>query len=105
MDTGGRSDESMASVWGDDNPPKVLQAAPIAFATPPVRPVRIAVEVGPDGNIISARVLQSSGDAGVDGLALDAARKTVFAPATLNGIPVHGSIVLEYSGSSTTGST
>ena len=105
VDTGGGSDESVASVWGDDNPPNVLQAAPFTLATPAVRPVRIAIDIGPDGNIISARVLQSSGDPSVDELALEAARKTVFAPATLNGIPVHGSIVLEYAGSPTTGST
>jgi TonB family protein len=95
-DTGGSNDESSASVWGDDNPVKVLQAVPVAFSTAPAKPVRIDVEVGPDGNIVSLRIVQSSGDPNVDDLALDAARKTVFAPATLNGLPVHGSIVLEY---------
>ncbi|HXN08267.1 MAG TPA: energy transducer TonB, partial [Candidatus Acidoferrales bacterium] len=93
---GGRSEELTASVWGDDNPPRVLHAAQLSLASPPPKPVRIAVEIGPDGNVISARVVQSSGDQNLDDLALDAARKTVFAPATLNGLPVHGSIVLEY---------
>ena len=96
LDTGGRSEELTASVWGDDNPPRVLHAAQLSLASPPPKPVRIAVEIGPDGNVISARVVQSSGDQNLDDLALDAARKTVFAPATLNGLPVHGSIVLEY---------
>jgi protein TonB len=100
LDTGGRSDELSASVWGDDNPPRVLHAAPLASAPP--KPVRVAVEVGPDGNVITVRLMQSSGDPNFDELALDAARKTVFAPATLNGLPVHGSIVLEYP--ATTGS-
>jgi TonB family protein len=103
LDTGGRSEELIASVWGDDNPPRVLHAEQVSIASPPPKPVRIAVEVGPDGNVISARVIQSSGDQNLDDLALDAARKTVFAPATLNGLPVHGSIVLEYP--ATTGST
>jgi protein TonB len=102
LDTGGRSEELTASVWGDDNPPRVLHAAQLSLASPPPKPVRIAVEVGPDGNVISARIVQSSGDPNLDDLALDAARKTVFAPATLNGLPVHGSIVLEYP--ATTGS-
>lgn len=95
-DTGGSSDELSASVWGDNNPPRVLQAAPLAMNSPPPKPVRVAVEVGPDGDVISVHIVQSSGDANLDELALDAARKTVFAPATLNGLPVHGSIVLEY---------
>ncbi len=105
VDTGGSSDETVASVWGDDNPPRVLQAAPLAIATPPAKPVRIAVEIGPDGNVISAHIVQSSGDPDLDEQALDAARKTIFAPATANGIPVHGSIVLEYPPSAATGST
>lgn len=105
VDTGGANDEVVASVWGDDNPPRVLQAAPVAISTPPAKPVRIAVDVGPDGNVISVRIIQSSGDADLDQQALDAARKTVFAPATANGIPVHGSIVLEFPPASTTGST
>jgi TonB family protein len=103
LDTGGRSEEVTASVWGDDNPPRVLRAAQVTIASPPPKPVRIGVDVGPDGNVISVRVIQSSGDPNLDNLALDAARNTIFAPATLNGLPVHGSIVLEYP--ATTGST
>lgn len=102
-DTGGTNEELSSSVWGDDNPPRVLHLAPLALATLPTQPVRVAVEVGPDGNVISAKIVQSSGDPNVDEMALDAARKTLFAPATLNGLPVHGSIVLEYP--ATTGST
>ena len=96
QDTGGVADDVNASVWGDDNPPRVLHSAAITIAAVPARPVRIAVEVGPDGNVISVRLIESSGDPALDQTALDAARKTVFAPATLNGLPVHGSVVLEY---------
>jgi TonB family protein len=103
LDTGGPNEELTASVWGDDNPPRVLRVATLATTAAPPKPIRIAVEVGPDGNVISARLLQSSGDPNLDELALDAARKTVFAPATLNGLPVHGSTVLEFP--ATTGST
>jgi TonB family protein len=104
VDTGGPNEENAASVWGDDNPPRVIQLAQLTSAQPP-KTVRIAVEVGPDGNVISMRILQSSGDSDVDAAALEAARKTVFAPATANGIPVHGSIVLEFPAPATTGST
>jgi TonB family protein len=102
-DSGGPNDELTASEWGDDNPPRVLHLAPLALATAPPQSVRIEVEVGPDGDVVSARIVQSSGDAGFDAAALDAARKTVFAPATANGLPVHGTIVLEYP--ATSGST
>lgn len=105
VDTGGNNDEVVASVWGDDNPPRVLQAASLSISTPPAKPVRIEVDVGPDGNIINVRLVQSSGDPDLDQQALDAVRKTVFAPATANGIPVHGSIVLEFPPPSSAGST
>ena len=83
-------------MWGDDNPVRVLKLADLSLASPPPQPIKIEVDVGPDGNILNVRLLQSSGDANLDAMALDAARKTVFAPATLNGLPVHGTIVLEY---------
>ncbi len=102
-DSGGSSDELSASEWGDDNPPRVLHLAPLVLATPPPQVVRIEVEVGPDGDVISVKLVQSSGDPTLDAAALDAARKTVFAPATANGLPVHGTIVLEYP--ATSGST
>jgi len=105
VDTGGPNEETAASVWGDDNPPRVIQLAQLTATAQPLKTVRIAVEVGPDGNVISMRILQSSGDPDVDAAALEAARKTVFAPATANGIPVHGSIVLEFPAPATTGST
>lgn len=96
-DTGGTQDELNGNiVWGDDNPPRVVRLAPIAMTNAPERPVRIEVEVGPDGNVISVKLLQSSGDTNLDEVVMDAARKTTFAPATLNGLPVHGTMVLEY---------
>jgi TonB family protein len=97
VDTGGSNDElNGATVWGDDNPPRVIHLAPLALTTTPQQPVRIAVEVGPDGNVISVKLLQSSGDPSLDAAALDSARKTIFMPATLNGLPVHGSVIIEY---------
>ena len=94
-DTGGNADElNGASVWGDNNPPRVVHLEPIASV--PSQTVRIAVDVGPDGQVLGLKLLQSSGDPNLDQLALDAARKTIFAPATLNGLPVHGTFILEY---------
>ncbi len=103
VDTGGNNDEvNGATVWGDDNPVRVLKLADLSLASPPPQPIKIEVDVGPDGNILNVRLLQSSGDANLDAMALDAARKTVFAPATLNGLPVHGTIILEYPPTPTT---
>ncbi len=99
-DTGGASDELTASEWGDDNPPRVIRLQPLALEPPPPQPVRISVDIDPEGNVVGARIVQSSGDPSLDQLALDAARKTIFAPATDNGLPVHGTIVLEYPPSS-----
>lgn len=97
VDTGGKNDElNGTTVWGDDNPPRIVRLEPVALSVPPPQPVRIEVQVGPDGNVTGATIAQSSGDAKLDELALEAARKTVFAPATLNGLPVHGRIILEY---------
>jgi TonB family protein len=96
-DTAGKQDELSGSiVWGDDNPPRLLRQAPLAIEDHATGTVRIEVEIGPDGQIISARVVQSSGDASVDQAALDAARNSTFAPATLNGMPVHGTKTLDY---------
>ncbi len=103
VDTGGNNDEvNGATVWGDDNPVRVLKLADLALASPPPQPIKIEVDVGPDGNVVAVRLVQSSGNASLDAMALDAARKTVFAPATLNGLPVHGTIVLEYPPTPTT---
>lgn len=97
VDTGGDQDELNGKiVWGDDNPPRVVRLAPVSSSNTPDHPTRIEVEVGPDGNVLSVKLLQSSGDANLDELVMDSARKTIFAPATLNGLPVHGTLVLEY---------
>jgi TonB family protein len=97
VDTGGANNEiNGATVWGDDNPVRVVKLANLAQAITPARSARIEVEVDPDGKVTDVRLIQSSGDANFDAMALDAARSSVFAPATLNGLPVHGSIVLEY---------
>jgi TonB family protein len=97
VDTGGTNDDvNGAQVWGDNNPVRVLKQAALTAAATPARPARIEVDVDPDGKVTDVSLVQSSGDPNFDALALDAARRTVFVPATLNGIPVHGSIILEY---------
>lgn len=97
VDTGGNNDDINGStVWGDDNPVRVLKLADLSMGTAPARPARIQVQVDPDGHVTDVQLVQSSGDPNFDAQALDAARKTTFAPATENGLPVHGSIVLEY---------
>jgi TonB family protein len=97
VDTGGSNDElNGATVWGDDNPVRVLKLAALSQSVTPARPARVEVDVDPDGKVIGVHLMQSSGDPAFDAMALDAASKTMFAPATVNGLPVHGSIVLEY---------
>ncbi|HKW45367.1 MAG TPA: TonB family protein [Candidatus Eremiobacteraceae bacterium] len=97
-DTGGTSNDlANAVVWGDDNPARVvrLSALPNGIAAP-VRPARVEVEVGPDGNVIGVDLVQSSGDATFDQAALAAAKQSQFAPATLNGLPVHGTCTIDF---------
>jgi periplasmic protein TonB len=85
-----------AVVWGDDNPPRLLSLAALgANADTNAHHVRLEVDVGPDGNVTSVRVLSSSGDAALDAAAMDAVRKSTFAPATLNGLPVHGTCIVD----------
>jgi protein TonB len=82
--------------WGDDNPPRLLSLAALGTgADTNTRHVRLEVDVGPDGNVINVRVLASSGDAALDAAAMDAVRKSTFAPATLNGLPVHGTCIVD----------
>ena len=97
VDTGGSADELNGNiVWGDDNPPRMLRLAPVASTTTPDHPVRLEVEVGPDGDVLNVKLLQSSGDSAFDELVMDAVRKTTFAPATVNGLPVHGTTIIEF---------
>ena len=101
--TGGNSDELANSVvWGDDNPARVVREAALPPGLPETpRPARVDVQVGPDGQIISVTLTQSSGNADFDAAALVAAKQSVFAPATLNGLPVHGTCTLEFPNNST----
>jgi TonB family protein len=96
IDTGGTSDLAGATQWGDDNPPQILTRAPLASGAVPSQPARIKVEVGPDGNVFSVTLEASSGDPNFDHAALDAARHSTYAPATLNGLPIHGTCLVEY---------
>lgn len=97
-DTGGTGNElASAIVWGDDNPARIVRLAglPTGLAATP-RPARVEVEVGPDGNVISVSLVQSSGDTNVDEAALAAAKESMYAPATLNGLPVHGTCTVDF---------
>jgi TonB family protein len=72
----------------------VLQSASAAFPSSIKYsgPIVVAVTVGAGGNIVAARVDQSSGYPSLDAAALSAARKTVFSAPQFDGAP----IALEY---------
>jgi TonB family protein len=82
--------------WGDDNPARVVKMPPVLASSGGGRHARVEVEVAPDGSVMSVKLVQSSGDGALDDAALDAARKSSYAPATLNGMPVHGGCIFEY---------
>ena len=85
-----------AVVWGDDNPPRLLSMAALGSnASSNSRHVRLEVDVGPEGDVQDVRIISSSGDAALDASVVDAVRKSTFAPATLNGLPVHGTCVID----------
>jgi len=86
-----------AVVWGDDQPPRLLSMAASGPNGSAVnsKHVRLEVDVGPDGDVQAVRVISSSGDATLDAAVIDAVRKSTFAPATLNGLPVHGTCVID----------
>ena len=82
--------------WGDDNPPRLVSMAALSANTSSnSRHVRLEVDVGPDGDVQAVRIISSSGDATLDASVVDAVRKSAFAPATLNGLPVHGTCVID----------
>jgi TonB family protein len=82
--------------WGDDNPPRLLSLASLgASSDTNAHRARLEVDVGPDGTVTDVRVLSSSGDPALDAAAMDAVRKSTFAPATLNGLPVHGTCIVD----------
>jgi TonB family protein len=85
-----------STVWGDDNPPRPIKRAPLAIADNATGTALVEVDVDPSGVVVTVRLVRSSGDASVDQAALDAARNSTFAPATLNGMPIHGTCTLEY---------
>jgi TonB family protein len=97
-DTGGTSNElASAVVWGDDNPVRIVRQAALPGGLPATaRPARVEIEVGPDGDVISVSLAQSSGDSTFDAAALEAAKQSVYAPATLNGLPVHGTCTVDF---------
>jgi len=94
--SGGNQDLSGNVVWGDDNPVRIIRAAPLGVDDHAPGPATVEVEVGPDGQVVSVRLVKSSGDPTVDDAALAAAHASSFAPATLNGLPVHGTCDLDF---------
>lgn len=55
----------------------------------------IEVRIGPHGEVQAATVSKSSGYPMLDSRAVDAARRTIFAPRTLNCIPTAGEYLLQ----------
>jgi TonB family protein len=56
----------------------------------------VEVTIGPDGKLISAKVVQSSKIAAVDQAALDAASKTTYSPKVVDCKPVTESYAFPY---------
>lgn len=94
--TGSTADLTGNVVWGDDNPVRVIKQAPLGIDDHAPGTAAVTVDVGPDGQVIDVQLLKSSGDPNVDAAALAAARASTFAPATLNGLPVHGTCELDF---------
>ncbi|MBV8171945.1 MAG: TonB family protein [Candidatus Eremiobacteraeota bacterium] len=83
-------------VWGDDNPPRLIAMSGVNGASASGRHVRLEVEVSPEGEVLSVRIVSSSGDPTLDAAAVDAARKASYKPATLNGLPVDGTCTIDF---------
>lgn len=94
--TANSGDVSGSMVWGDDNPPRIIKEATVASTGNGDGVARVAVSVAPDGSVTDVQLVQSSGDPAFDQAALAAARGSSFAPATLNGMPVHGTVVIAF---------
>lgn len=92
----GGNEDSGNVVWGDDNPVRVIRQAPLGIDDHAPGAAIVQVDVGPDGQVLDATLEKSSGDPNVDAAALAAARATTFAPATSNGLPVHGTCELDF---------
>jgi periplasmic protein TonB len=96
VDTTGTNEETASMEWGDDNPARIVKRAALAIDDAAPGIARVEVQVGPDGQVLSVELLQSSGNTAVDDAALEAAQTSTFAPATVNGVPVHGACVLDF---------
>jgi TonB family protein len=94
--TANSGDVSGSMVWGDDNPPRIIKTAAVASTGTGNGVARVAVSVAPDGSVTDVELVQSSGDPAFDQAALAAARGSSFAPATLNGMPVHGTCIVDF---------
>jgi TonB family protein len=56
--------------------------------------VILQIDIGPDGKVIDAKLTQESGTPSLDAAALEAARRFVFSPAELDGVPT--AVRIEY---------
>lgn len=58
--------------------------------------VIVLVTIGPQGQVVTASVAQSSGNQILDKTALQAAEQSTFRPPTANGIPITRQYKIEY---------
>ena len=58
--------------------------------------VRLRMEIGADGRLLSSAVVQSSGHTILDKAALSALSKCTFEPAVQDGTPVRSTFVTDY---------
>lgn len=65
------------------------------LVTIPVR-VLVRVDIGMDGKLEGAAILQSSGNARIDAAALDAARRSSYAPAVTDCMPAEKSAIVAF---------
>ena len=58
--------------------------------------VIVLVTIGPQGNVVTASIAQSSGNALLDKSALSAAEQSTFRPPTVNGVATTRQYKIEY---------
>jgi len=80
--------------WAAESAPRVVRAESpmypdsVAVLHLPSKTVYVAVTIDASGRLARATVLQSSGNGALDAAALDAARRSSFAPGTRKCVPV-----------------
>ena len=58
--------------------------------------VIVLITIGPSGNVVTASIAESSGNAALDKAALEAAQQSTFRPPLANGIPTTRQYKIEY---------